>query len=196
MGCGRSEVSWLGAPRRAFPGNRRFPSGSLRRLNARSQWRDRAGLSPDFPRPPADERGHPTPPAGRPPRGQLACTPLESPAGRPPSSRGLGRRPLTAETGVRIPVAVLREPAPGAGLRVQGVQIGLQIGLRWTAVDRASPQGCAPSPVTNWEACSNTVSVTFGVRRLARRPGPKTATKTALTVPMAASAPTLRTIQS
>src|SRR5439155_5887091 len=26
----------------------------------------------------------------------------------PPSSRGLGRRPLTAETGVRIPVAVLR----------------------------------------------------------------------------------------
>src|SRR5204862_3656515 len=25
----------------------------------------------------------------------------------PPSSRGLGRRPLTAETGVRIPVAVL-----------------------------------------------------------------------------------------
>src|SRR3954447_8931756 len=28
----------------------------------------------------------------------------------PPSSRGLGRRPLTAETGVRIPVAVLRSP--------------------------------------------------------------------------------------
>src|SRR5918992_4954597 len=27
----------------------------------------------------------------------------------PPSSRGLGRRPLTAETGVRIPVAVLKE---------------------------------------------------------------------------------------
>src|SRR3954454_14604435 len=27
----------------------------------------------------------------------------------PPSSRGLGRRPLTAETGVRIPVAVLRK---------------------------------------------------------------------------------------
>jgi hypothetical protein len=33
----------------------------------------------------------------------------------PPSSRGLGRRPLTAETGVRIPVAVLRTPR-AAGL--------------------------------------------------------------------------------
>jgi hypothetical protein len=29
----------------------------------------------------------------------------------PLSSRGLGRRPLTAETGVRIPVAVLLKPA-------------------------------------------------------------------------------------
>src|SRR4051812_17938534 len=35
----------------------------------------------------------------------------------PPSSRGLGRRPLTAETGVRIPVAVLRGPAQAAGFR-------------------------------------------------------------------------------
>jgi hypothetical protein len=40
--------------------------------------------------------------------------PLQS-AARPPSSRGLGRRPLTAETGVRIPVAVLRKPALRAG---------------------------------------------------------------------------------
>ena len=31
---------------------------------------------------------------------------VESSVLRPPSSRGLGRRPLTAETGVRIPVAV------------------------------------------------------------------------------------------
>ena len=36
---------------------------------------------------------------------------VSSPASRPPSSRGLGRRPLTAETGVRIPVAVLKSPA-------------------------------------------------------------------------------------
>src|SRR3954466_6240150 len=33
----------------------------------------------------------------------------------PLSSRGLGRRPLTAETGVRIPVAVLNEAPAGAG---------------------------------------------------------------------------------
>src|SRR3954447_4990359 len=33
----------------------------------------------------------------------------------PPSSRGLGRRPLTAETGVRIPVAVLPEARSGSG---------------------------------------------------------------------------------
>ena len=36
----------------------------------------------------------------------------------PLSSRGLGRRPLTAETGVRIPVAVLRKPAHTAGFVV------------------------------------------------------------------------------
>ena len=35
------------------------------------------------------------------------CRPIGSlTRARPPSSRGLGRRPLTAETGVRIPVAV------------------------------------------------------------------------------------------
>src|SRR5438067_9822546 len=33
--------------------------------------------------------------------------PINWPTVLPPSSRGLGRRPLTAETGVRIPVAVL-----------------------------------------------------------------------------------------
>src|SRR3954451_3384612 len=38
----------------------------------------------------------------------------------PPSSRGLGRRPLTAETGVRIPVAVLRGPARERGFVVSG----------------------------------------------------------------------------
>jgi hypothetical protein len=55
MGCGRSQVSWLRAPRRAFPGSS-APQWLMRRLLARSQWRDRAGFSPDFPRPPADER--------------------------------------------------------------------------------------------------------------------------------------------
>src|SRR3954447_54011 len=34
----------------------------------------------------------------------------------PLSSRGLGRRPLTAETGVRIPVAVLHEASAQPGL--------------------------------------------------------------------------------
>ena len=52
--AGRSEVSWLGAPRRAFPVSGRLTSGSLRRIGARSQWRDRAGFTPDFPQPPAE----------------------------------------------------------------------------------------------------------------------------------------------
>jgi hypothetical protein len=38
----------------------------------------------------------------------------------PLSSRGLGRRPLTAETGVRIPVAVLRSPRTEGGFGVSG----------------------------------------------------------------------------
>jgi hypothetical protein len=38
----------------------------------------------------------------------------------PLSSRGLGRRPLTAETGVRIPVAVLRKPCKSQGFRHSG----------------------------------------------------------------------------
>ena len=64
---GRSEVSWLRAPRRAFPESRRLPSGFMRRISARSQWRDRAGFTPDFPRPPAVEREQHTPPAASPP---------------------------------------------------------------------------------------------------------------------------------
>lgn len=44
--------------------------------------------------------------AGRTLAAQRAVAILVAP--EPPSSRGLGRRPLTAETGVRIPVAVLR----------------------------------------------------------------------------------------
>ena len=38
----------------------------------------------------------------------------------PLSSRGLGRRPLTAETGVRIPVAVLRKPSKSEGFLISG----------------------------------------------------------------------------
>src|SRR5215207_8819562 len=101
---GRSQVSWLRAPRRAFPESRRLPSGYMRRLSARSQWRDRAGFTPDFPRPPAVERAQHTPPWADPKAAARIARRTE-----PPSSRGLGRRPLTAETGVRIPVAVLRE---------------------------------------------------------------------------------------
>ena len=46
----------------------------------------------------------------------LSAASLRYPAKRflPLSSRGLGRRPLTAETGVRIPVAVLKSPLSGA----------------------------------------------------------------------------------
>src|SRR3954447_17763377 len=50
----------------------------------------------------------------------LSRTPLLVWGGRslPLSSRGLGRRPLTAETGVRIPVAVLHDARPPAGFVV------------------------------------------------------------------------------
>src|SRR5262249_33302374 len=42
---------------------------------------------------------------------------LRSGCSLPLSSRGLGRRPLTAETGVRIPVAVLRDARLPGGFR-------------------------------------------------------------------------------
>ena len=61
----RSAGDWLAgvrspgfrAPRRAFPRALWRPQWQLRRLIARSQWRDRAGFSPDFPWPPAVCRG-------------------------------------------------------------------------------------------------------------------------------------------
>ena len=56
----------------------------------------------------------------------------------PLSSRGLGRRPLTAETGVRIPVAVLREPACPAGFVVLG-----RVRPRQCIRKPADPQGSA-----------------------------------------------------
>src|SRR6188472_906297 len=46
----------------------------------------------------------------------------------PPSSRGLGRRPLTAETGVRIPVAVLSGARWIRGAERQGHGLGEGVG--------------------------------------------------------------------
>ena len=50
---GRRQVSWLGARPHAFPIGRWPPSGwrvsAVRGFVARSQWRDRAGFTPDFP---------------------------------------------------------------------------------------------------------------------------------------------------
>ena len=61
MADGRGQVSWLRAPRRAFPECRRHPSGISDASAPVSQWRDRAGFAPDFPGPPADEPGQHTP---------------------------------------------------------------------------------------------------------------------------------------
>src|SRR3954463_2585128 len=58
---------------------------------------------------------------------QRPYAPLNSARFLPPSSRGLGRRPLTAETGVRIPVAVLANPALAAGVRrLRAVRVTLR----------------------------------------------------------------------
>ena len=58
-------------------------------------------------------------------RGRSSCLQLDPFATlvadcAPLSSRGLGRRPLTAETGVRIPVAVLGKPSKSEGFLVSG----------------------------------------------------------------------------
>jgi hypothetical protein len=109
-GLGRGQVSWLGAPRRAFPGCRKHPSG----ISDASAPVHSGGTAPASHRTsldhrPIERRDH-TP---APKRAQKR--PLQSPTDGPPSSRGLGRRPLTAETGVRIPVAVLAFPLYQAG---------------------------------------------------------------------------------
>ena len=52
-----------------------------------------------------------------------APDPLVQSTAGPPSSRGLGRRPLTAETGVRIPVAVL-PTGPAARPPLQAALVG------------------------------------------------------------------------
>src|SRR5215211_2972509 len=59
-----------------LPGEPSTPQWPLRRLSARSQWRDRAGVAPDFPVPPAEnERRQDTRTPGR-----LESQSLQSPA--------------------------------------------------------------------------------------------------------------------
>src|ERR687891_347863 len=105
---GPSKIVWLS------PSTRRLTeTGAAAAAGAAipKTGRNTACVPRDRPRPP---------PAPRPAHGRLPRLSLQSPADGPPSSRGLGRRPLTAETGVRIPVAVLANPAPPAGVRLSG----------------------------------------------------------------------------
>jgi hypothetical protein len=67
----------------------------------------------------------------------------------PLSSRGLGRRPLTAETGVRIPVAVLGKRLPAGGAFVVD---GLS-GRPAQDDARARPAARLPSRTRRWEPC-------------------------------------------
>jgi hypothetical protein len=110
--AGRGQVSWLGAPRRAFPGCRKHPSG----ISDASAPVHSGGTAPASHRTSLDHR--PMNAAIIPCASFPRKRPLQSPTDEPPSSRGLGRRPLTAETGVRIPLAVLGNPALAAGFRL------------------------------------------------------------------------------
>src|SRR3954464_14053362 len=65
------------------------------------------------PHPPASSEHSDHDRAGARRAGSGAFVTLDVP--EPPSSRGLGRRPLTAETGVRIPVAVPAKPPDARG---------------------------------------------------------------------------------
>ena len=99
-GYGLAERRRRRLPRDERPGTRSRPA--VARLHAPAQRRHPALLRP---RPGRNAPAHPlsAPRARRP----TLRYPSRRPA--PLSSRGLGRRPLTAETGVRIPVAVLRK---------------------------------------------------------------------------------------
>ena len=132
MGCGRSQVSWLWALRRAFPENRRLPSGSVATHRRPFTVAGPRRLHTELPSTTGRMNGpHPTAT-----HGQTRQPPLQSPADGPPSSRGLGRRPLTAETGVRIPVAVLSGPTP----------LGVSASR---APARSTPRPCTSSRETN-----------------------------------------------
>jgi hypothetical protein len=115
MGCGRSEVSWLGL--RAAP-SRGTAEPPVAPCDASTPVHS-GGTAPASHRTSLDhrpnERLHPTRADG-----QTRRPPLQSRVGAPPSSRGLGRRPLTAETGVRIPVAVPHEPCSVSGFLPSG----------------------------------------------------------------------------
>src|SRR3954451_16532620 len=72
----------------------------------------------------------------------------------PPSSRGLGRRPLTAETGVRIPVAVLdRGPKTSALSPFQGpvraTMRASRMRYRWSQSASRPPSSPALPSVTH-----------------------------------------------
>src|SRR5204862_2603608 len=71
------------------------------------------------------------------------------PVSRPPSSRGLGRRPLTAETGVRIPVAVLKSPVY-AGFCVGPVAWGKVRAATGSASAYCHPRGSSHARSRFW----------------------------------------------
>ena len=87
----------------------------------------------------------------------------------PLSSRGLGRRPLMAETGVRIPVAVLlMRPVPSGAFGVSGPCFPRsQCANRGERCFGARPSGsCVPSPGITQAGASGAVALAG-----AERPG-------------------------
>jgi hypothetical protein len=97
-GCRRSQVGHLRTPK--APRWRGF------RRDADERTRTSTELPPHGPEPCASTNSATSAGSDAP---RIAEGLLPSCRPEPPSSRGLGRRPLTAETGVRIPVAVLRK---------------------------------------------------------------------------------------
>jgi hypothetical protein len=80
------------------------------------------------------------------------------PAGHAPlSSRGLGRRPLMAETRVRIPVAVLATPRVYGAFRVLGPSV-----KRWAKRERASRCVRAPTVAMMWPMLTLRTLVALG----------------------------------
>ena len=91
-------------PEEPLKRSRIHPPSPIRPVREPEQHQEgeRARARPGEQRP--GPRGHAIQASGADPAREAVAT-IAAP--RPPSSRGLGRRPLTAETGVRIPVAVL-----------------------------------------------------------------------------------------
>ena len=109
-------------PLDAVDDDRRLAAGHIGRDFAMPSQSDalRPGRPPD-PRPPECRAGLLTRPVPRPLPRPLPwgarCAIAPPAAAAPPSSSGLGRRPLTPETGVRFPLGA---PAGGAGWRSGG----------------------------------------------------------------------------